>query len=96
MSLSLMTSGPFQRLNLLLQIVQVPHRQLTGGLVGQDSIPGKGLYCAEADIISCRALRSALVPLQVKPMGSHNSSFATKRGLQTPREEQSLGGSRAQ
>ena len=24
------------------------------------------------------------MPTQVKPMGSHNSSFATKRGLQTP------------
>ena len=24
------------------------------------------------------------LPMQVKPMGSHNSSFATKRGLQTP------------
>ena len=30
------------------------------------------------------ALRAMPVPMQVKPMGSHNSSFATKRGLQTP------------
>ena len=80
-----MISGahPLQCSKLPLQTLQTLHRRSTGGPVGEEKFRAKAALCRKPFLGSC-ALRIVIVPLQVKPMGSHNSSFATKRGLQTP------------